>query len=55
MFSAADSCPSITFGKMTEHDGRRSMPLSIHVHHALVDGRDVGRYLEALQQSFDSR
>jgi chloramphenicol O-acetyltransferase type A len=48
-FAAGDSCPWISFGKMTEEDGRRSMPTSIHVHHALVDGVDVGRYVECFQ------
>ena len=48
-FAAGDSCPWISFGKMTEENGRRSMPMSIHVHHALVDGVDVGRYVECFQ------
>jgi len=49
-FSAGDSCPWITFGKMTEVEGRRSMPMSVHVHHALVDGADIGKYVETFQQ-----
>ena len=48
--SIADSCPRITFGKMTEANGRRSMPVAVHVNHALVDGRDVGKFLELFQQ-----
>jgi len=52
-FSRGDSCPRITFGKMTEHSGRRTMPLSIHVNHALVDGLQLGQYLERLQQLMD--
>jgi chloramphenicol O-acetyltransferase type A len=54
-FSRPDSCPRITFGKMTEHDGKRSMPLSIHVNHALIDGRDLGQYLELLQELMNAR
>jgi len=50
MFSFKHSCPSITFGKMTEKDGKRTMPVSIHVHHALVDGLHVGQYIDCLQQ-----
>lgn len=46
----ADSFPRITFGKMSEVHGRRSMPVAIHVNHALVDGRDVGKFLELFQQ-----
>jgi chloramphenicol O-acetyltransferase type A len=53
-FIAGDSCPWISFGKMTEADGRRSMPVSIHVHHALVDGVDVGAYVDAFQQMMNA-
>jgi chloramphenicol O-acetyltransferase type A len=54
-FSRPDSSPRITFGKMTQHEDRRKMPVSIHVHHALVDGRDVGQYLETFQSLMNSR
>ena len=40
---------------MTEHDGRRTMPLSIHVNHALVDGLQLGQYLERFQQLMDAQ
>jgi chloramphenicol O-acetyltransferase type A len=50
MFSVPDSCPRISFGKMTETAGRRSMPVSIHVHHALVDGLHVGQYIDCFQE-----
>jgi len=49
MFSRPDSCPWISFGKMIENAGKRSMPVSIHVHHALVDGLHVGQYIECFQ------
>jgi len=49
-FSSGDSCPKIAFGKMTESAGKRSMPVSIHVHHALMDGLHVGQYLELFQK-----
>jgi chloramphenicol O-acetyltransferase type A len=29
------------------------MPVSIHVHHALADGRDIGEYLEHFQKLLD--
>src|SRR5690606_5421477 len=32
-FSYPDSSPKISFGKMTESNGIKTMPLSIHVHH----------------------
>ncbi|MES1244892.1 MAG: CatA-like O-acetyltransferase [Acidobacteriota bacterium] len=47
-----DSVPKLAFGKVFEQDGRRLMPVSVEVHHALLDGLHVGRYLESLQESF---
>ena len=52
-FSFPDSCPKIAFGKMEEADGRRKMPLSVHVHHALMDGYHVGQFIERLQTELD--
>jgi chloramphenicol O-acetyltransferase type A len=49
-FSFPDSCPKISFGKMTEENGKRSMPVSIHVHHALVDGYHVGLFVNKFQE-----
>ncbi|MFT3822910.1 MAG: chloramphenicol acetyltransferase [Chitinophagaceae bacterium] len=50
MFSVKESCPRISFGKMTQADGVCSMPVSIHVHHALVDGIHIGQYIDCFQQ-----
>ena len=49
-FSHPDSCPKIWFGKMTETNGIKSMPISIHVHHALMDGYHVGQFIDQFQQ-----
>lgn len=49
-FSFPDSSPKISFGKITELDGKKSMPVSIHVHHALMDGLHVGQYIDCFQQ-----
>ena len=49
-FTFQDSCPKISFGKMTEQAGVRSMPVSIHVHHALMDGFHAGQFAELFQQ-----
>ena len=43
---APDSAPKITFGKITEANGRCTMPVSIHVHHALADGLHVAQFVE---------
>lgn len=53
-FVPDDSVPRITFGKMTESEGRRTMPVSIHVHHALVDGLHVAQFLERFQKFLDA-
>jgi chloramphenicol O-acetyltransferase type A len=42
----------MAFGKISEQSGQRLMPISVEVHHALMDGLHVGRYLERLQQLF---
>ncbi|HEX6334420.1 MAG TPA: chloramphenicol acetyltransferase [Flavisolibacter sp.] len=48
-FSFRDSIPKIAFGKMTEDRGRQMLPVSIHVHHALMDGFHVAQFLELFQ------
>jgi chloramphenicol O-acetyltransferase type A len=53
-FSHEDSAPRITFGKITEAGGRCTMPVSIHVHHALVDGLHVAQFVEKLQCCLDA-
>jgi chloramphenicol O-acetyltransferase type A len=53
-FSREDSAPRITFGKMTESNGRRSMPVSIHAHHALADGLHVAQFVEKFQQALNA-
>lgn len=52
-FSFKDSCPKISFGKMTDVHGRKRMPVSVHVHHALMDGYHVGQYLELFQEKMN--
>ncbi len=42
------SIPVITTGKMQPEAGRLLMPLGIQVHHGLVDGLHIGRFIELL-------
>ena len=49
-FDGRDSAPKITFGKITEDGGRRMMPVSIHVHHGLVDGSHVGQFVQQFEE-----
>jgi chloramphenicol O-acetyltransferase type A len=53
-FSHEDSAPRITFGKITEAGGRCTIPVSIHVHHALVDGLHVAQFVEKFQSCLDA-
>ncbi len=46
-----DSIPRIVFGKFSKDGQRTIMPLSIEVHHALMDGLHVGRYLSRLEEA----
>ncbi|HET9479331.1 MAG TPA: chloramphenicol acetyltransferase [Pyrinomonadaceae bacterium] len=45
-----DSVPKISFGKFTQENGRTLMPFSVEVHHALVDGLHVGRYVARIEE-----
>ena len=47
-FNYPDSCPKIVFGALREENGKKHMPLSVHVHHGLMDGYHVGLFLERL-------
>lgn len=45
-----DSVPKISFGKFTTENDRTLMPFSVEVHHALVDGLHVGRYIARVEE-----
>ena len=45
-----DSVPRIAFGKVSEEGDRWKLPVSVEVHHALVDGIDVARFLQEAQR-----
>tara|TARA_R110002124_G_scaffold127386_5_gene287350 strand:+ start:273 stop:896 length:624 start_codon:yes stop_codon:yes gene_type:complete len=53
-FAFADSTPKITFGKMSLENNRRMLPVSIHVHHALMDGLHVGEFVNRYQELMNS-
>jgi len=55
-FSFADSCPKISFGKMMiAENGKRTMSMSIHVHHGLMDGFHVGQFVDCFQELMNGR
>ncbi len=49
--STPDSAPRITFGKITEANGRSTMPVSIHVHHGLADGLHVAEFVHKFEEA----
>jgi chloramphenicol O-acetyltransferase type A len=54
-FTFPDSCPKISVGKMTiDEKGNRSMPVSVHVHHGLMDGYHVGLFFAEFQNALDT-
>jgi chloramphenicol O-acetyltransferase type A len=46
-----DSIPKIAFGRFTRENGRTQLPFSVEVHHALMDGLHVGRYVNRLEEA----
>lgn len=49
-----ESATKIAFGKFTEEDGRTCLPISVEVHHALMDGLHVGRFLSRMQDALNT-
>lgn len=45
--------PQITFGKLFTEGERKLMPVSLHAHHALVDGLHLANFLEIFQALLD--
>jgi chloramphenicol O-acetyltransferase type A len=48
-----DSIPRISWGKFFEDSGRMQLPFSVQAHHALVDGRHIGRFYEEMQDELN--
>lgn len=60
-FSGEDSCPKVSVGKVTripafDETGdivqKQVMPVSVHGHHALMDGADIARFMQRLEALF---
>jgi chloramphenicol O-acetyltransferase type A len=49
-YSFPDSCPKISFGKMMEENGKKTMSMSVHVHHGLMDGYHVGEFITLFEK-----
>jgi chloramphenicol O-acetyltransferase type A len=48
-----DSIPKVAFGKFTTENQRTLLPISVEVHHALMDGLHVGRCLSRMEEMLD--
>ncbi|MCA1607750.1 MAG: hypothetical protein LC775_20310, partial [Acidobacteria bacterium] len=49
-----DSIPKIAFGKFVRESQRTLLPFSVEVHHALMDGLHVGRYVARVEEMLAS-
>ncbi|WP_017495884.1 chloramphenicol acetyltransferase [Flavobacterium sp. WG21] len=50
-FTFPDSCPKVSFGKMmVSPTGKRTIAMSVHVHHALMDGLHMGQFVDYFQE-----
>jgi chloramphenicol O-acetyltransferase type A len=52
--ASADSVPRVVFGKCVKDGNRWPMPVGVEVHHAVVDGLDVGRFFEKFEAGLQS-
>lgn len=43
------SCPKISFGKFFEENGKLLLPVSVEINHALMDGKEIGQYLDLFE------
>jgi chloramphenicol O-acetyltransferase type A len=49
-FSIPDSCPKFSFGKMTDENGVKKIPMAVYVHHGLIDGYHLGLFFEEFER-----
>jgi chloramphenicol O-acetyltransferase type A len=48
-----DSVPRISWGKYYKEGDKTLLPFSVQANHALIDGFQIGKYVEKLQNFFD--
>lgn len=49
-----DSVPRLTWGRVTDNNGKSTMPLVIQAHHSVVDGFHTGQLFQALERAFEN-
>jgi chloramphenicol O-acetyltransferase type A len=50
-FKTQDTVPKISFGKMEQVGRKRTLPISIEVHHGMMDGLHVAQFTERFQEA----
>ncbi len=53
MPGSEDCIPRVAWGKFVDHGGCRDMAMTLEVHHALVDGEQIGVFFGAVQKALD--
>lgn len=53
-FTFPDSCPKVSFGKMMDDNGKKTMQMAVHVHHGLMDGYHVGQFISCFEELMNS-
>lgn len=48
-YTLPDSCPKVSWGKLMDKNGKKTMSVAVMAHHGLVDGYHMGLFVEALQ------
>ncbi|MEJ6397102.1 CatA-like O-acetyltransferase [Yoonia sp. 208BN28-4] len=48
-----DCIPRVSWGKFVDQGGKWDMAMTLEVHHALVDGEQVGSYFAAVQEALN--
>lgn len=49
-FTYPDSCPKVSFGKMmTSETGKKTISMAVYVHHGLMDGLHLGKFIDNFQ------
>jgi chloramphenicol O-acetyltransferase type A len=48
-YKLPDSCPKVSWGKLMDENGKKTMSVAVMAHHGLVDGYHMGLFVEALQ------
>jgi chloramphenicol O-acetyltransferase type A len=48
-YTLPDSCPKVSWGKLIDENGKKTMSVAVMAHHGLVDGYHMGLFVEALQ------